>query len=550
MLHSHQNIAVSRLARLPSVWLCLLSVTEADSPTEGGHPMRRDAAVAPLLAAALLFGAACGGGGGGPGETGQGTEPPAEQASSPAPGEQGQTAPQAPQDSGEEAGEAAAPAAILFADAIQVPEDELLAQFGGGLPNDGRAAISGTARNPNTPPSVLAFLAAHPDKFVRIAAAANPNLGAGVLAELARDDEDDVRVAAAQHPNTPPDVLALLADDPDGFVRQRVAANPNTPPDVLAAFASDTSDPFNVSVEAARNPSTPPAILAELAAGRSNAGRYVGENPGAPADLLAEIGGIGVAANPGAPVEVLARLANSDARVRQYVAANPSTPIDILVLLASDPDDAVRYRVAENPNTPPDILAGFAADSRSGAHSAVAANPSTPADILESLAGLGSGDVRFDYALAGNPSTPAHILEALADHPETELIARLVDNPGLPQRALIEIAVRRYSAPLWENYAFLTHDAILLVAAELEAFQPDPALDFPYSGAVSTAALLVWHPLTPLSAVESLASSPHAEIREMAASSPRISADTLTALTRDSDPAVRRAATEELDRRR
>jgi hypothetical protein len=44
---------------------------------------------------------------------------------------------------------------------------------------------------------------------------------------LARDPEWPVRSRAARNPGTPPEVLAALAHDADEMVRQVVAGNPN-----------------------------------------------------------------------------------------------------------------------------------------------------------------------------------------------------------------------------------------------------------------------------------------------------------------------------------
>ena len=44
------------------------------------------------------------------------------------------------------------------------------------------------------------------------------------------------RAAVARNPNTPPEVLAKLAEDEYWDIRQAVAENPNTPPEVLAKY--------------------------------------------------------------------------------------------------------------------------------------------------------------------------------------------------------------------------------------------------------------------------------------------------------------------------
>ena len=52
-------------------------------------------------------------------------------------------------------------------------------------------------------------------------------------------DERRKREKLAKNPSTPPEVLAKLANDKGKYVRQEVAKNPSTPPEVLAKLAND-----------------------------------------------------------------------------------------------------------------------------------------------------------------------------------------------------------------------------------------------------------------------------------------------------------------------
>ena len=72
---------------------------------------------------------------------------------------------------------------------------------------------------------------------------------------LAKKVPVEFRCWAARNPSTPPAVLATLATDQDSDVRYWAARNPSTPPAALAALATDTYS--YVRAQAARNPSTP-----------------------------------------------------------------------------------------------------------------------------------------------------------------------------------------------------------------------------------------------------------------------------------------------------
>ena len=46
---------------------------------------------------------------------------------------------------------------------------------------------------------------------------------------LAKDGHNDVRACVAKNPNTPPEILAMLAKDGNEYVRYFAAQNPNRP---------------------------------------------------------------------------------------------------------------------------------------------------------------------------------------------------------------------------------------------------------------------------------------------------------------------------------
>jgi hypothetical protein len=111
----------------------------------------------------------------------------------------------------------------------EVPED-----------NDIMTAL---ARNPATPPDVLARLAWNPYFIVCELAAITPRLPEAELRRVAAAGPLGARVGAAKNPETPLDVLADLAADPDMMVRQCVAYSRRTPAHVVEALKADP-DPW------------------------------------------------------------------------------------------------------------------------------------------------------------------------------------------------------------------------------------------------------------------------------------------------------------------
>jgi hypothetical protein len=204
--------------------------------------------------------------------------------------------------------------------------------------------------------------------------AKDPNTPPEILAQLAQHENKNVRAHVAVNPSTPPEALAQLAQDESGHVRYDVARNPSTPAEVLTKLAQDEGE---LTVDAvAENPSAPPEILAQLAQGKWFTRSVVASNPGTPTEILAQLAQDesasvrdSVAKNPSAPLEILAQLAQDESVSVMYgVAKNPNTPLEILSKLAQSENVLVRKGVAKNPNTSPEILAQLAQDDPSLVH--------------------------------------------------------------------------------------------------------------------------------------------------------------------------------------
>ena len=273
------------------------------------------------------------------------------------------------------------------------------------------------------------------------------------------------------------------------------------------------------------------------------------ENPNTPDDLEGEL---------------LAQLANNtlgSRSVLEAVAGNPSTPADTLAQLAYSTHERVDKAVAGNPSTPADTLAQLANDytcrSRfcSSWHGrdvrqAVAGNPSTPADTLAQLAN--DRETVVQLAVATNPNTQVELLAQLASDNDQDvhivvsqrLSQRLSRHLSATERIIFKVGLDHSPELLWAKYQYLTLSGLSLI------FELGFEEEHRWWGRSHTAAtMLADHPLTPLEFIQTMASSPEVGVRVIVASSPRTPTTTLTTLTRDNHPDVRRAATAELNRR-
>ena len=544
--------------------------------------MKRDAAIAVLLAAAMLFAAACGGGGNGeagfPFEAGEG-QPESDQ------GQAARTAGAAGSEQGGidgssqdgtvgtvGGGHLISDAPLLDADVwaahvLLWPSDVkreaalnpvVPAEVLRLLAADGSLADDAAA-NPNAPPDLLATLAAaaqgsdYTAGGVRRRVAGHPNTPASVLRSLADDFESGARRALAANPSTPGDVLRFLAADPD--IDELVAANPSAPGDLLAKLANDPDErPWGLGGIAAANPSLPADTLDSLAgdifdwlARGGQPQRRCPEAGGAPAPDAQEGGGDAqpapapgvelrnsVAANPSLPADVLDRLAaHASGQLLAAVAANPGTPAGALRVLVEECMNL--HGAASNPSTPGDALAMLANSAWDSVREAVASNPSAPGELLDLLAGDPEADVR--EAVAQNPSTPGTTLGLLAD--DVSLRGWVAGNPSAPESVRFELWLQIGTSELAARYGYLTEQAIARIAERVLAGSRSETL----------VAIAAFHPETPASVLEQMAASASEAVREAVASSPTAPDGLLDALAGDNHPDVRRAAAAELARR-
>lgn len=195
------------------------------------------------------------------------------------------------------------------------------------------AAIHSSVNNQKTPSHVLSEYSTYFVNEVRLDVAKNPNTPPEALTYLARDDELTItKIEVAKHSNTPINTLAKLAMEVDDSVRAAVAVNPKTPMDVLK-----TIDRINSGAKAAQNEKRPEE-LTKLAYDVAPAIRFM------------------VAENKNTSSETLVMLADDkEKEVRRNVAKNPNTPLDTLKKLSQDKDSNVLYAITLRSDVPDDI---------------------------------------------------------------------------------------------------------------------------------------------------------------------------------------------------
>ncbi|MEM9420029.1 MAG: hypothetical protein AAGA25_13400 [Planctomycetota bacterium] len=367
------------------------------------------------------------------------------------------------------------------------------------------------------------------------------------------------RQALASSPDTPPDVLAILAADGNLHVRRAAAKNPSTPSATLQLLGRAGATPdlmgFGGSVDALSIQEIGELVgLGEW--GRLLAAQHADADP----DMLrnlAESGGTAlrhtVATHPACPAEVLGALCGDvDPAVRQAAAAHPNVPSETVAMLgaagsrtdlsgwldevpAGEIDTAGliaagsygKQLAARHPRVDPDTLAELAQDTDWRVRAAVAENPAAAGGLLEALAGLDVFETR--QRVAGHPQTPAATLEQLAQEPDIRIRVEVARNTGTPSPLLRKLALDGSSAVrefVSAHPALTQADRDWLTAAgttpDLQQFiEPDSTLD--ESSLEELAAAGGWgqrlaarHPATPTRILAVLITSGDPMLRDVA----------------------------------
>lgn len=391
--------------------------------------------------------------------------------------------------------------------------------LGEAIESGDRTALFNAARNPNTPVSILAQIAKHPDEIVRRVLTDNPDLPLNIRLELIRDPSVSVRCALAHKHydrQTPVQVLELLANDRSPTVRETVAGNSDTPLEILVKLANDSNR--EVKAKVAGNLNTPTAVLERLGL---EEGILNARNPNTPGSVLAK---------------AVSQMGGDElADFLKHPVSNSQMPASTLEQLANRNNYSIRYRVASHPNTPASALEKLAGDSYSPTTRSVASHRNTPPRILEQLAA--NSDYTTRYNVAQNPHTPPAALEIIARYQETETNAPATANSRNQKNEIYRRIAANSRTPL----------AVLEMLAARE-FVTEPETEESRAAAMFSGwniedvlqALVYNNSLTP-QILAILALDPSPKIRSLLARHPNLTSELWQQLAADEDEEVRGA---------
>lgn len=161
----------------------------------------------------------------------------------------------------------------VFADILDINDE----------PDDTRRDLADESANSRE----LTRLAEDPNSGVRIRVARNPSTPPEILAKLAEDPYVYVVTAVAQNPNTPSDVLYSMAANSPKLVQSYIALNPNCPENIMQMFIDDNIEV--VLENLAENPNVPENIMRQIYENNISLGITLAENPNVSDELKQEI---------------------------------------------------------------------------------------------------------------------------------------------------------------------------------------------------------------------------------------------------------------------
>lgn len=409
------------------------------------------------------------------------------------------------------------------------------------IASDDRTALFNAARNPNTPVSILAQIAKHPDESVRGVLADNRDLPLSISLELIRDPSLLVRRKLAYkhcYRQTSVQVLEVLANDESAWVRELVAGNSDTPLEILVKLANDSNR--EVKAKVAGNLKTPTAILERLGL---EEGIFSARNPNTPGSVLAK---------------AVSQMGGDElADFLKHPVLNSQMPASTLEQLANSNNDSIRYQVAQHPNTPASALEKLAGDSYIYTIMNVASHRNTPPRILEQLAA--NSDHTTRYNVAQNPNTPPAALEILYNETQTnapatansrnqenEIYSIIAANPRTPLAVLEMLAAREFvTEPETEEscdaamFSGCNFKGVLKALVYNNSLTPQILAILALDPSPKIRSLLERHPnLTP-ELWQQLAGDEYEEVRGAIASSTNCSTSILQTLASDSDREIR-----------
>lgn len=256
---------------------------------------------------------------------------------------------------------------------------------------DSLAVVRKVLRNPSTPAEAIPLLARSTNAYVLGDLAGHAGTPEPILRQIyGRSDGYLVHWGLARNPGTPPEILAEIAEKTDlmgtWIVASNLAGNPATPPPLLERLAAH--EHHTVRYGLAGNPSISRALMEEMSTDPERRIRvHLTQNEAIGLDLVERL-----AADPDEYVRRYAGFAFG------RIGASPSTPPQVVRRMATHADKLVRREAARNPNLDRDLAARLAADPESTVRYYLASNEHLDRDLLELLARDRSRSVRAEAA--------------------------------------------------------------------------------------------------------------------------------------------------------
>lgn len=245
------------------------------------------------------------------------------------------------------------------------------------------------------------MLVSDPDPRVRSYAIANDHTTREQVLS-AMSDPDHTVVAEAARKCDDPQLLARVAAHENRGVRMAVARNPHTPQETLHALIRDTS--LWVRIRAARNPSLTLAMRMILAEDEDFRVRMVNAEETGDSRILAIAArdhhadvALAAANNEHTdPSDLTLLSTHGDERVRRFVALHERTPEETALALTYDKDAMTRAAAGAHKSTPTWRKKELAqSDNEPIVLNMLAHSTDTPRDVIHILVGRGNKQARI-----------------------------------------------------------------------------------------------------------------------------------------------------------
>jgi len=297
--------------------------------------------------------------------------------------------------------------------------------------------------------------------------------GAAQAIQAARHGDAEARAAVARQPQTPPELLTYLAADPAAEVRRAVAANAATPPAADRLLAED-HDAAVRAVLARRVAALSPMLNdgAKDRMARLSAGTLAMLVEDAAVEVRAAFAAV-VRDMADAPRALILRLARDTAMpvAEPVIRLSPLlTEADLLALVADPPAAGTRRAVARRPALTETVSDAIAETADTPAVAALLANASAAIReaTLDALVAGSGGRPSWQEALVRRARLPPRTARALGQIVTDQLIGQFAARPDLPAglaESLRSRVIARFAA--YEEAGMASHEAPLFAAVRM-----------------------------------------------------------------------------------